>query len=189
MTWPGLLFVVQLFQVGQAKTTNESMNFQRLTYSGKAMNIRQRILRSLTEIDSEIAGAGHPLQEESINLLEAGAGAAGEEDDETLFAREEESKPVGFGDHAQHGGHSHGHGHGHGSRGGGGMWNLLVGTARGRHRQGGDDETSNPFDFGLWQNCLSFWSDNRQGPLRGINWYTFYEAEPSRVPYPTSRRM
>lgn len=192
VTWPGLLFFVQLYQVGQSKTTNEAMNFQRQTYSGKAMNIRQRILRSLTEIDSEMAGAGHPLQEESINLLEAGAGAAGEEEDETLFAREEESKPVGFGDHSHHG-HSHGHGghgHGHGPRGGGGMWNLLVGTARGRRRQNhGDDEASNPFDFGLWQNCLGFWSDNRQGPLRGINWYTFYEAEPSRVPHSTSRRM
>ncbi|KAG0062926.1 palmitoyltransferase akr1 [Linnemannia elongata] len=192
VTWPGLLFFVQLYQVGQSKTTNEAMNFQRQTYSGKAMNIRQRILRSLTEIDSEMAGAGHPLQEESINLLEAGAGAAGEEEDETLFAREEESKPVGFGDHSHHG-HSHGHGghgHGHGPRGGGGMWNLLVGTARGRRRQNhGDDEASNPFDFGLWQNCLGFWSDNRQGPLRGINWYTFYEAESSRVPHSTSRRM
>ncbi|KAF9900214.1 palmitoyltransferase akr1 [Linnemannia zychae] len=189
VTWPGLLFFVQLYQVGQAKTTNEAMNFQRQTYSGKAMNIRQRILRSLSEIDSEIAGAGHPLQEESINLLEAGAGATGEEDDETLFAQEEESKPVGFGDHAHHGhSHGHGHGHSHGGRGGGGMWNLIVGTAR-RRRQGGNDETIHPFDFGLWQNCLSFWSDNRQGPLRGVNWYNFYEAEPSRTPHPTSRRM
>lgn len=193
VTWPGLLFFVQLYQVGQSKTTNEAMNFQRQIYSGKAMSIRQRILRSLTEIDSEMAGAGHPLQEESINLLEAGAGAAGEEEDETLFTREEESKPVGFGDHSHHG-HSHGHGghgHGHGPRGGGGgMWNLIVGTARGRRRQNhGDDEASNPFDFGLWQNCLGFWSNNRQGPLRGINWYTFYEAEPSRAPHPTSRRM
>ncbi|KAF9136793.1 palmitoyltransferase akr1 [Mortierella sp. GBA39] len=189
VTWPGLLFFVQLFQVGQSKTTNEAMNFQRQTYSGKAMNIRQRVLRSLTEIDSEIAGAGHSLQEESINLLEAGAGAAGEEEDEALFAREEESKPVGFGDHSHHG-HSHGHeGHGHGPRGGGGMWNLIVGTARGRRQNHGDDEASNPFDFGLWQNCLGFWSDNRQGPLRGINWYTFYEAEPSRAHHPTSRRM
>ncbi|KAG0216546.1 palmitoyltransferase akr1 [Mortierella sp. GBA30] len=181
MTWPGLLFVVQLYQVGQAKTTNEAMNFQRHSYFGRSMTIRQRILRSVSEIDSEIAGAGHPLQDESINLLEANGAATGDEDEATLFAREDESKPVGFGDH-------HGHHHGGRRAGGGGMWNLLVGTAR-RRRQHGEEGDANPFDFGFWQNCVGFWTDGRQGPMRGVNWHAFYEAEATRGGSGSSRRM
>ncbi|KAF9179366.1 palmitoyltransferase akr1 [Haplosporangium sp. Z 11] len=181
MTWPGLLFFVQLYQVGQAKTTNEAMNFQRHTYAGRAMNVRQRILRSLSEIDSEMAGAGHPLQEESINLLESNGAATEDDEAATLFAQEEESKPVGFGDHADVHNHGHSHGSRNAGRGGGGMWNLIVGTARGRrHQHGREDETSNPFDFGLWQNCVGFWTQGRQGPLRGVDWYAFYEVEPKR---------
>ncbi|KAG0005783.1 palmitoyltransferase akr1 [Entomortierella chlamydospora] len=177
MTWPGLLFIVQLYQISQGKTTNEALNYQRHSYLGKSMNIRQRILRSLTEIDSEIVSAGNSLQEETINLLEAG-GAAEEEDEATLFSREEESKPVGFGDHSN--GHHH-HSRGSGGGGGGGMWNLIVGTARRRHAQGSMAEESSPFDFGLWQNCLGFFTEGRRGPLRGVNWYTFYEVEPTRA--------
>ncbi|KAF8977401.1 palmitoyltransferase akr1 [Entomortierella lignicola] len=183
MTWPGLLLIVQLYQVGQAKTTNEALNHQRHSYLGKSMNIRQRILRTLTEIDSEIAGSSS-LQEESINLLEAG-GAAEDEDEATLFSREEESKPVGFGDHTN--------GHHHRGRGGGGMWNLIVGTARRRHHAEIAEE-SNPFDFGLWQNCLGFFTEGRRGPLRGVNWYSFYEVESTRAnlanpTLATARRM
>ncbi|KAF9905790.1 palmitoyltransferase akr1 [Lobosporangium transversale] len=175
MTWPGLLFIVQLYQIGQAKTTNEALNHHRHSYLGRSNNIRQRVLRSLAEIDSEMAGVGHPLQEESINLLEAGTGAGVEEDDTTLMTREEESKPIGIGDHSDHNGHRHNH------RGrGGGMWNLLVGTARRRKHHGDGNEESNPFDFGLWQNCVGFFSEDRRGPLRGINWYTFYEVESTR---------
>ncbi|KAF9117062.1 palmitoyltransferase akr1 [Mortierella sp. AM989] len=171
MTWPGLLLFVQLYQIGQGKTTNEALNFQRHSYLGKSMNIRQRILRSLTEIDSEIVRAGDSLQEESINLLEAG-GAAEEADEATLFSREEESKPVGFGDHAD--------GHHHHNRGGG-MWNLIVGTAKRRRQHGESTEESSPFDFGLWQNCVGFFTEGRRGPLRGVNWYSFYEVEPTRA--------
>ncbi|KAF9210005.1 palmitoyltransferase akr1 [Haplosporangium sp. Z 27] len=183
MTWPGLLLIVQLYQIGQAKTTNEALNHQRHSYLGKSMNIRQRILRTLTEIDSEIAGSSS-LQEESINLLEAG-GAAEDEDEATLFSREEESKPVGFGDHTN--------GHHHRGRGGGGMWNLIVGTARRRHHAEIAEE-SNPFDFGLWQNCLGFFTEGRRGPLRGVNWYSFYEVESTRAnlanpTLATARRM
>lgn len=171
MTWPGLLFFVQLYQVGQGKTTNESMNYQRYSYRGRGANVRERILRSLAEIDSGVAGAGHPLQEERINLLEQGAGM---DDDDDEWAQEE-SKPVGVGEHSHHG---HSHGSRGGGGGGGGMWNLLVGTARSRRANGDDEGPSNPFDFGLWQNCMGFWS-HRQGPMRGVNWYSFYEAEPS----------
>ncbi|KAI8600102.1 DHHC palmitoyltransferase-domain-containing protein [Dissophora ornata] len=178
VTWPGLLFVVQLYQIGQGKTTNEALSYQPHGYLGRSMNIRQRILRSLSEIDSEVAGAGHPLQEESINLLEAG-GEVVEEDETTLFAREDESKPVGFGDHSHHG-HSHGGRNAAGGGGGGGMWNLLVGTARRRRQEDGGDSDSNPFDFGLWQNCLGFFTEGRRGPLRGVNWYAFYEVESTR---------
>ncbi|KAF9429961.1 palmitoyltransferase akr1 [Podila epigama] len=121
MTWPGLLFVVQLYQVGQGKTTNESMNYHRHSSQSRSANVRERILRSLAEIDSGVAGAGHPLQEERINLLEQGASSA--DDDETLWAHPEgeESKAVEIGEHSHHG-HSHG---GRGGGGGGGMWNLL----------------------------------------------------------------
>ncbi|KAG0262825.1 palmitoyltransferase akr1 [Mortierella polycephala] len=196
MTWPGLLFFVQLYQVGQALTTNEAMNYQKHSHAGRAMNVRQRILRSLSEIDSEMAGAGHPLQEESINLLESSGAALGDDDEAaTLFAREEESNPVGFGDHAEVHNHGHSHGGRNAGRGGGGMWNLIVGTARGRRQQHGqEDEASNPFDFGLWQNCVGFWTQSRQGPLRGVNWYAFYEVEPKRGSHSastsaTARRM
>ncbi|KAG0306309.1 palmitoyltransferase akr1 [Dissophora globulifera] len=190
MTWPGLLFAVQLYQIGQGKTTNEALTYQRHSYAGRSMNTRQRILRSLSEIDSELAGAGHPLQEESINLLEAGASHGDGGDDHTMHdARVGESKPVGFGDHHDHHGHDHDHGHGHGHGhshgrgrgGGGGMWNLLAGTARRRRNRGDNgDEESNPFDFGMWQNCVGFFTEGRRGPMRGVNWYAFYEVETSR---------
>ncbi|GJJ78834.1 palmitoyltransferase ZDHHC13/17 [Entomortierella parvispora] len=173
MTWPGLLFVVQLYQVGQAKTTNEAMSHQRYNTVGRGLSIRQRILRSLSEIDSEMAGAGHPLQEESINLLEAGGG----DDDSTLIDREDEFKA----DSGDHHGHGHGHGHGHRRGGGGGMWGLLVGTARGRRQHGDEPESTNPFDFGFLQNCVGFWTQGRRGPMRGVNWYAFYEVEPTRT--------
>jgi hypothetical protein len=138
------------------------------------MKIRQRILRSLSEIDSEVAGAGHPLQEENIHLLEATGGA----DDDSLFVGNDESRTVGIGEHSNH---NHGHGH----RRGGGMWNLLVGTARSRHQHGGSDhdEGRNPFDFGLLQNCIGFFSEDKRGPLRRLNWYAFYEAENTRTPH------
>ncbi|KAG0033167.1 palmitoyltransferase akr1 [Podila clonocystis] len=170
VTWPGLLFFVQLYQIGQGKTTNESMNYQRYSYRGRGANVRERILRSLAEIDSGVAGAGHPLQEERINLLEQGAG--GKDDDDEAWVQEE-SKPVGVGEHSHHG-----HSHGNRGGGGGGMWNLLVGTARSRRALGDDEGPTNPFDFGLWQNCLGFFSPS-QGPMRGVSWYSFYEAEPS----------
>jgi len=173
MTWPGLLFVVQLYQVGQAKTTNEAMSHQRYNAAGRGLSVRQRILRSLSEIDSEVAGAGHPLQEESINLLESGGG----DDDSTLIDREDEFKA----DSGDHQGHSHGHSHNHRRGGGGGMWGLLKGTARGRQQHGEEPEATNPFDFGLLQNCMGFWTQGSQGPLRGVNWYAFYEVEPTRT--------
>ncbi|KAF9336297.1 palmitoyltransferase akr1, partial [Podila minutissima] len=110
VTWPGLLFVVQLYQVGQGTTTNESMNYQRYSYRRRGANVRERILRSLAEIDSGVAGAGHPLQEERINLLEQGAG--GMDDDDETWAQEE-SKPVDVGEHSHHG-HSGNHGGGRG---------------------------------------------------------------------------
>ncbi|KAK3815273.1 MAG: putative ankyrin repeat-containing protein [Benniella sp.] len=175
MTWPSLLFFVQLYQITQGRTTNEALSFPGYSSGSSSMKIRQRILRSLSEIDSEVAGAGHPLQEENIHLLEATGGA----DDDSLFVGNDESRAVGIGEHSNH---NHGHGH----RRGGGMWNLLVGTARSRHqhRGGSDhDEGRNPFDFGLLQNCIGFFSEDKRGPLRRLNWYAFYEAENTRTPH------
>ncbi|KAF9438911.1 palmitoyltransferase akr1 [Entomortierella beljakovae] len=179
VTWPGFLFLVQIIQVGQARTTAEALNFQKHRFLGKGMNIRQRILRSLSENDNEIALNGR-FQEESINLLEAGAGAA--EDDISHVSGLEDSHAVGVGDHSghNHSGHDHS-GHGHRKGGGNGIWGLLVGTARRHRNHDNESDESNPFDFGLWQNCLGFFSDGRLGPTRGVSWYTFYEVEPTRA--------
>ncbi|KAF9962197.1 palmitoyltransferase akr1 [Modicella reniformis] len=195
ISWPTLLFFVQLYQIGQGRTTNEAMTHQRYGYVGRSMDVRQRILKSLSEIDSEVAGAGHPLQEESIHLLEAGGSSSStgiEEDEATLFARDDESKTVGIGNNSDSHNHSHGHGHGHSHRSVGGMWALMVGTMRRRRRHHGEiGEESNPFDFGFWQNCLGFFSENRRGPLRGVNWYAFYEMEATRANQtdPLARRL
>ncbi|KAI8353692.1 DHHC palmitoyltransferase-domain-containing protein [Mortierella sp. GBAus27b] len=181
VTWPALLFVVQLFQITQGKTTNEAMNFELYNSGGTAMTIRQRILRSLTEIDTGVTGVGHSLQDENIHLLEAGG--AGLDEDASTFTMEDESNVVGIGDHSDNHGHGHGHAHGHAhGRGQGarsGMLGLLVGTARRRYHQYEDDP--HPFDFGVWQNCLGFFTEDKRGPLRGLNWYTFYEVESARL--------
>ncbi|KAG0224280.1 palmitoyltransferase akr1 [Actinomortierella wolfii] len=181
-TWPILLFVVQISQIAMARTTNESMNYQRYSYKAPGAHIRQRILRSIAEIDAELAGMGHPLRgrgplaEESLQLLEQGV------EDESLLASTEETTTNG---HAGNGSVQTAAATAAPNVGGGGggtgMWSLLVGTMRSsrmrrRHGHGAEEDIDNPFDFGVIQNCIGFWTQNTAGPLRGIDWYTFYEA-------------
>ncbi|KAG0251582.1 palmitoyltransferase akr1 [Actinomortierella ambigua] len=185
-TWPVLLFVVQISQIATARTTNEAMNYQRYSYKAPGAHIRQRILRSITEIDAELAGMGHPLSgrgplaDESLRLLEQGI----EDDDNTLVVEETSNGQVGSDNDAG----STATPAPSGGGGSSGMWGLLVGTARShrlRRKHGHDgqgEDVVNPFDFGLIQNCTGFWTQNKSGPLRGVDWYTFYEApEPGEV--------
>ncbi|KAF9157303.1 palmitoyltransferase akr1 [Actinomortierella ambigua] len=185
-TWPVLLFVVQISQIATARTTNEAMNYQRYSYKAPGAHIRQRILRSITEIDAELAGKGHPLSgrgplaDESLRLLEQGI----EDDDNTLVVEETSNGQLGSDNDAG----STATPAPSGGGGNSGMWGLLVGTAR-SHRlrrkhghDGQEEDVVNPFDFGLIQNCTGFWTQNKSGPLRGVDWYTFYEApEPGEV--------
>ncbi|CAG8612278.1 723_t:CDS:2 [Cetraspora pellucida] len=40
----------------------------------------------------------------------------------------------------------------------------------------GHDNIVNPFDFGCWNNCLSFWSEGNFGKLQNVDWFEIFDT-------------
>ncbi|RUS14918.1 hypothetical protein BC937DRAFT_93160 [Endogone sp. FLAS-F59071] len=191
LTWATMLLFVQSYQISIATTTNESVNAHRYSY------LNQNPLpfapdRILSRI---VAGGLDSTGPEFAPETSQGLGAA------ALGGRPEPEDDAGFGDHAHiHGDHTHIHGddgddhghshHGHSHRGhshGAPCLRMCAGSGAARRRAGSravagaasggkSAASANVFDYGIWNNCVDFWTIGKDGALKDVNWYQLYEV-------------
>ncbi|CAG8594265.1 13719_t:CDS:2, partial [Ambispora leptoticha] len=165
LSWSFGLLIMQSIQIASAKTTNEMANFHRYSYFGQrtGSNVREQIMATLA------AGPGA-----------SDAAQVGDRDGNDVTGRG--SEEGGFGDHARvlddeyertNNGNLHSH-HNHGI-----LKFFVSKRSRGgglNRAQGHPYNSSNPFDFGCWNNCVDFWTEGRGGMLHNVDWLGLFDV-------------
>ncbi|KAJ1673422.1 palmitoyltransferase akr1 [Spiromyces aspiralis] len=179
LLWSLALLFIQLYQIAIGKTTNETSS--RRHKHAHPTSTADRIIQSIPGI--AVGGIGGSTGDESSS-----AGVT-EADGRNFSKTQRKLSPFAVAlpclalflgnrrhhhnhhHHHNHNHHHHHHGHGHGAA------RSLEEGAGAEH----DDGTRHPpppsFDFGILNNCQGFWTQDRRGPLAGIDWDSEIDTE------------